>query len=114
MRRLALETAPKRRSAYFWRPLHDDEARCSTRRLPTISAMISSEVVDALAAMVAQREGERRGEIGASAGVNLSRAAIGGTIAGPPERARTIRGAIVSAVMLLAAPASVDSPDISL
>src|SRR5208337_980540 len=68
-------------------------------------------VVDSIAPLVAQREGERIGNVGRVRGFKLVKHRR--IIAESCERSKNMRGAIVLVAMLLAAPALADSPDIS-
>ena len=70
-------------------------------------------VVDALAAVKAQCEGERAGQVGRVGGRELVGVEHRWTIAGNRERGKNMRGAILMVAMLLAAPALGQSPDIS-
>ena len=70
-------------------------------------------IVDALAALVAQGEGERRSEVARVGGRELVGAGHGRTIAYASERSKNMRGAVLVVAMLLASSVWADSPDIS-
>ena len=70
-------------------------------------------VVDALAALVSERVGERRGKVGRVGGRELVGVGHRQTIVEERERSKNMRTAIVFVAMLLALPVRADSPDIS-
>jgi hypothetical protein len=69
--------------------------------------------VDAFAALVAERVGERRGKVGRVCGRELVCVGHRQTIAEKVERSKNVRAAIVLVVMLLASSVWAQSPDIS-
>ena len=70
-------------------------------------------VVDALAAPVSKRIGNRAGQVGRVGGRELVGVGHRRTIAGKRERGKNMRGAILLAAVLCATPALAQSPDIS-
>jgi Rap1a immunity proteins len=113
----ALVASPERRPADFRRPLHDDEAGALNVLYEAPRDNLRHDlicIVDALAALKAKCEGERRGEVGRVGGGKL----VGGvrhrpTIAEARERSKNMRGEILLSAILLASPVFADSPDIS-
>src|SRR5208283_5386646 len=70
-------------------------------------------VVDALASLVSERVGERRGKVGRVGGRELVGIGHRRTMVEERERSNNMRTAIVFVAMLLALPVRADSPDIS-
>ena len=100
---------PKRRAADLRRPLHDDEAGALQVLHKALGDDLRHDlvgVVDALAALVSKRIGQRRGQVGRVGGRELVGVGHRRTIAEARERSKNMRGAIVLVAMLLAPPGS--------
>src|SRR5208337_1162923 len=98
------------------RPLHDDESGALKVLHEPLGDDLRHDlvgVVHALAALVAQREGERRGKVARVGGGELVAVGHRRTIAERRERSKNMRGATMFVAMLLATPVWADSPDIS-
>ena len=111
-----LVSPPKRCSADLRRPLHDDEAgalKMFDQALRNDFGHDLIRVVDALAALVSERVGERRGKVGRVGGCELVGVGHRRTTVEERERSKNMRTAIVFVAMLLALPVRADSPDIS-
>ena len=113
----ALKAASERAAASNRRPFHDDEARAFQMLHKALGDDLGNDlvsVVDALAALVSEREGERRGKVGRVGGRELVGVGHRRTIVEERERSKNMRTAIVFvAMLLLALPVRADSPDIS-
>jgi len=112
----SLESASQRCPASDRRAMHDNEPRA----LQMIDKALGDDlghdligVVDALAALVSERIGERRGKVGRVGGRELVGVGHRRRIVEERERSKNMRTAIVFVAMLLALPARADSPDIS-
>ncbi len=112
----ALEAAPKRGAADNRHPLHDHKAGALQMLDQALRYDFGHDlvgVVNALAALEAQGEGERRGKVGRVGGRELVGVGHRRTIVEERERSKNMRTAIVFVAMLLALPVRADSPDIS-